>query len=230
MSNTSLVAERLSQVRARIRKAAQSCDRDPHSITLVAVSKTRPAEDLRAAFAAGQTVFGENYVQEALAKMDELAALPIEWHYIGRIQSNKTRDLAARFHWIHALASLKHARRLSDQRPGEMRPLQVCIQVNLSGEASKGGVTPAELPELAAAVAELPRLRLRGLMTMPPADADETRLREIFGGLARLREELAAQGLPLDQLSMGMSGDMETAICEGATMVRIGTAIFGPRS
>ncbi len=230
MSSTSLVAERLSQVQARIRKAAQSCDRDPNSITLVAVSKTRPADDLRAAFAAGQTVFGENYVQEALAKMDELAALPIEWHYIGRIQSNKTRDLATRFHWIHALASLKHARRLSDQRPEGMRPLQVCIQVNLSGEASKGGVTPDELPELALAVAELPRLRLRGLMTMPPAAADETRLREIFGGLARLREALASRGLALDQLSMGMSGDMETAICEGATMVRIGTAIFGPRS
>ncbi len=229
MSN-SLVGQRLAQVRERLTASARRCERDPASITLIAVSKTRPAEEVRAAFEAGQHAFGENYLQEALPKMEALADLPLEWHYIGRIQSNKTRDIAARFHWVHALASLKHARRLSQQRPGELPPLNLCIQVNISGEASKGGVSPDQAGELAAEVARLPNLRLRGLMTMPPAGSSKGEQHRIFAALRQLKEQINTElGLALDSLSMGMSGDMETAICEGATMVRIGTAIFGPR-
>ncbi len=227
---SSLVAQRLTQVRKRLADIARSCERDPVGIRLVAVSKTRPAGEIRAAFEAGQRDFGENYLQEALAKMEALADLPITWHFIGRIQSNKTREIAARFHWVHALAGEKHARRLGAQRPEGMPPLQVCIQVNVSGEASKGGVTPEEAPALARTVAAQPGLTLRGLMTMPPADSDEAEQRRIFAALRRLRDRINAdEGLAMDSLSMGMSGDMEAAVCEGATMVRIGTAIFGPR-
>ncbi len=197
----------------------------------MAVSKTRPAEEIRAAYEAGQRAFGENYLQEALPKIRELAELPLEWHFIGRIQSNKTSDIASHFHWVHALASAKHAQRLSKQRPSELPPLQICIQVNISGEASKGGVAPQEAAGLARAVAGLPRLRLRGLMTMPPASSDEKEQRRLFAALRDLLHQLdAEEGFSLDTLSMGMSGDMAAAICEGATMVRIGTAIFGPRT
>jgi pyridoxal phosphate enzyme (YggS family) len=195
----------------------------------VAVSKTRPASEIFAAFQAGQKAFGENYLQDALPKIAALQAHPLEWHFIGRIQSNKTRDIAAHFQWVHTLSKLKHARRLSNQRSAELPPLQVCMQVNISGEASKSGVPPQEAPELARQVAQLPRLQLRGLMTMPPAHSSRAEQREIFGKLHHLLEQLNQGGLTLDSLSMGMSNDMEAAICEGATMVRIGTAIFGPR-
>jgi pyridoxal phosphate enzyme (YggS family) len=196
----------------------------------VAVSKTRPASDIRQAHEAGQHDFGENYLQEALPKIQALQSLPLVWHFIGRIQSNKTREIAGHFHWVHALASAKHARRLDAQRPEGMTPLQVCLQVNISGEASKGGVTQEEAGALAAEVAALPRLRLRGLMTMPPAGSSEPEQRRIFTALRELMLRLnQEQGLTMDSLSMGMSNDMEAAICEGATMVRIGTAIFGPR-
>ncbi len=177
----------------------------------------------------GQRAFGENYLQDALPKIEALREYPLEWHFIGRIQSNKTRDIASHFHWVHTLSSAKHARRLSDQRPADLPPLQVCIQVNISGEASKSGVTPGETLELARSTASLPRLELRGLMTMPPADSSEAQQRRIFGELRHLLETLNRSGLAMDSLSMGMSNDMQAAICEGATMVRIGTAIFGPR-
>jgi len=228
--NSSLVAQRLTQLRRRLAESARRCERDPVEIRLVAVSKRHPAEAIRAAWEAGQRDFGENYVQEAVAKMVQLADLPLVWHFIGRIQSNKTRDIAARFHWVHALADAKHARRLSTQRPSGMAPLQVCLQVNVSGEASKGGVAPDEAETLAHEVAGLPHLTLRGLMTMPPADSDEGEQRRIFAELRRLRDAINDHaGLTMDTLSMGMSGDLEAAVCEGATMVRIGTAIFGPR-
>lgn len=194
------------------------------------MSKTRTAKEVRAAFEAGQHEFGENYLQDALPKIEALKEHPIQWHFIGRIQSNKTRDISAHFDWVHTLSSSKHARRLDSQRPASLPPLQVCIQVNVSGEASKGGVTPAQTPELAQLIAALPNLQLRGLMTMAPADSSEAGQRRIFRELRKLLESLNQGGLELDTLSMGMSNDMKAAICEGATMVRIGTAIFGPRA
>jgi len=220
---------RLDAVRARIRDAAARCGRPAEDIRLIAVSKTRPAADLREAYDAGQRAFGENYLQEALEKQDRLADLSIEWHFIGAIQSNKTRDIATRFQWAHAVSSLKHARRLSDQRPGGLPPLNVCIQVNISGEASKSGVSPEALPALGAEVAKLPRLHLRGLMALPAPTDDERLQRAAFRRVRELLEDLHTQGLDLDTLSMGMSGDLEAAVAEGATLVRIGTAIFGPR-
>ena len=227
----SYVARHLDEVRQRIAKAAADASRDASAVTLLAVSKTFPAEDVRAAFNAGQRAFGENYVQEAVAKIAELADLrsQIEWHFIGPLQSNKTKVVAENFDWVHSVDRLKIAERLSDQRGGNMAALNVCLQVNVSGEASKSGVTPDEALALARAVAALPHLRLRGLMAIPePAGtlneqrAPHRRLREIMG-------TLRADGLELDTLSMGMSADIEAAILEGATMVRIGTAIFGAR-
>lgn len=221
----------LDQVHARIRQAALDCGRDPAGIRLVAVSKTRPAEDIAAAYVCGQRAFGENYLQEAEDKIAALSELDIEWHYIGQIQSNKTRPIAELFDWVHGLASAKHARRLNDQRPGESPPLQVCLQVNLSGEASKGGVSEDEATALARAVAELPRLQLRGLMTLPAPSEDPAEQRAVFARLAALKDRINAEaGLQMDSLSMGMSGDLEAAICAGATLVRIGTAVFGPRN
>ena len=219
----------LQLVRDRITDAAVRYGRKPEDIRLIAVSKTRPAGDLREAFNAGQCAFGESYLQEALDKQQALADLPIEWHFIGRIQSNKTRDIAAHFSWVHSVSDLRHARRLSDQRPESLPPLNVCLQVNISGERSKGGITPRDLPPLAKAVAGLPRLRLRGLMAVPaPSDAAQTQ-RLPFRQLRELLHQLIGQGLELDTLSMGMSHDLEAAIAEGATLVRVGTAIFGPR-
>lgn len=224
------IAMRLAAVRARITAAARAAGRPADSVHLLAVSKTRPAADLRAAYAAGQRAFGENYLQDALAKVEALTDLPdLEWHFIGRVQSNKTRAIATHFSWLHSLDRLEHARRLAQQRPPQLAPLQLCLQVNLSGEASKGGVTPAALPALAAAVAELPRLRLRGLMTLPDPQADASTLHATFRRLRELGETLTASGLALDTLSMGMSADLEPAIAEGATWVRVGTALFGPR-
>jgi hypothetical protein len=200
---------------------------------LLAVSKTFPAEAVVEAMAAGQRAFGENYLQEGLDKMQEVARLqpdtPIEWHFIGPIQSNKTRPIATHFQWVHTVERLKIAQRLSEQRPEELGPLDICIQVNISGEASKSGAGEDELPELARLVAALPNLRLRGLMAIPEATKDEAQQRAAFARLRTLFEALRAEGLALDTLSMGMSGDLKAAVAEGATIVRIGSAIFGAR-
>ncbi|HNH35139.1 MAG TPA: YggS family pyridoxal phosphate-dependent enzyme [Rhodocyclaceae bacterium] len=220
----------LQAVRGRIAAACAACGRDPREVSLLAVSKTWPAACLREAAAAGQQAFGESYVQEAVAKMDTLADLPLEWHFIGPLQSNKTRLVAERFAWVHSVERLKIAERLSAQRPAQLAPLQVCVQVNVSGETSKGGCAPSEAGELANAVARLPGLRLRGLMAIPEPTGDLRLLRSRFALLRGLREEIVGDGLALDVLSMGMSHDLEIAIAEGATVVRIGTAIFGERA
>ena len=222
------IAYRLQHVLERIHAAELSAGRSEGAVALLAVSKTQPASMIREAVAAGQLAFGENYLQEALAKQDALADLPeLVWHFIGPIQSNKTRPIAERFDWVHTVDRLRIAERLSQQRPEDKPPLNVCLQVNVSGEATKSGVTLAALPELAAAVAQLPRLSLRGLMTIPAPVTGLERQRILF---QILREAMAALALPgLDTLSMGMSDDLEAAILEGATLVRVGTAIFGPR-
>ena len=214
----------------RIARAAVAAGRDPAGVRLLAVSKTWPAESVREAAAAGQRAFGENYVQEGVAKVEALADLGLEWHFIGQLQSNKTRLVANRFSWVHSIDRLKIAERLAEQRDVHLPPLNVCIQVNVSGEASKSGVAPADLPELARAVASLPRLRLRGLMAIPEPTPDVALQRARFASLRMLRDELNAAGLGLDTLSMGMSDDLEAAIAEGSTMVRVGTAIFGARA
>lgn len=214
----------------RIANAAVAAGRDPATVRLLAVSKTWPADSVREAAAAGQRAFGENYVQEGVAKVDELAGLGLEWHFIGPLQSNKTRLVANRFSWVHSIDRLKIAERLSEQRDVHLPPLEVCIQVNVSGEASKSGVAPADLPDLARAVAVLPRLRLRGLMAIPEPTPDVALQRARFASLRAMRDELNAAGLALDTLSMGMSDDLEAAIAEGSTLVRVGTAIFGSRN
>jgi pyridoxal phosphate enzyme (YggS family) len=221
----------LDAVRQRIALAAQVAGRDPRSVALLAVSKTFPAEDVRAAHAAGQRAFGENYVQEALTKLDALADLreSIEWHFIGPLQSNKTRPVAERFDWVHSIDRLKIAQRLAEQRPDGMPPLNVCVQVNVSGEASKSGVPPEEAADVAHAIAALPKLRLRGLMAIPEPAGSIEQQRVPHRALRELFDRLRAAGLELDTLSMGMSDDLEAAVLEGATMVRIGTAIFGAR-
>jgi PLP dependent protein len=219
----------VNHVRSRIRNASMAAGRDPGTVTLVAVTKTKTAETIRLAATAGVTDFGENYVQEALAKMVRLADLPLRWHFIGAIQSNKTRAIAERFDWVHSVDRLGIAKRLSEQRPFHARPLQVCIQVALVPESTKGGVAPIALPELATAIAALPRLQLRGLMCLPPPQPDAGAERAVFAQLREALQELNAGGLKLDTLSMGMSADFESAIAEGATLVRIGTALFGAR-
>jgi PLP dependent protein len=221
------IAANIQQVRERIAQACAAAQRPVQSVTLLTVSKTFSAESVREAFAAGERCFGENYVQEGVDKISALADLrtQIEWHLIGPLQSNKTRVVAEHFDWVHSVERLKTAERLNEQRPAQLPPLQICLQVNISGEASKSGVAPAELPALAHAVAALPRLRLRGLMAIPEPDtggAPHCALRELLAQLQR-------EGLALDTLSMGMSADLETAIAEGATLVRVGTAIFGGR-
>jgi pyridoxal phosphate enzyme (YggS family) len=222
----SMIAANISTLGARISAAAHAVQRDPASVGLLAVSKTKPAEDLREAYAAGLRDFGENYLQEALSKQAELADLPLCWHFIGPIQSNKTRAIAENFAWVHSVDRLKIAQRLSEQRPDSLPPLNICIQVNVSGEASKSGCTPADLPALAAAISELPRLQLRGLMAIPEPTDDSA---EQHAAFATVRELQASLNLPLDTLSMGMSHDLEAAIAQGATWVRIGTALFGAR-
>lgn len=227
------IAANLQAVRARIEVAAAAVGRHAEDVALLAVSKTHPAEEVALAAAAGQRLFGENYVQEGGAKVEALRALKVpglEWHFIGPLQSNKTRTVAAHFDWVHSLDRLKLAERLSAQRDVWLPPLNVCIQVNVSGEASKSGVAPAEVEALAHAIAGLPRLRLRGLMCIPEPHADEAVLRGRFALLRGLRDTLNDQGLALDTLSMGMSHDLELAIAEGATLVRVGTAIFGARA
>jgi hypothetical protein len=219
----------VNYVRSRIRQAALAAGRDPAAVTLVAVTKAQTAETIRLAATAGVTDFGENYLQEASAKMDQLADLALRWHFIGAIQSNKTRAIAERFDWVHSIDRLSTARRLSAQRPFHAPPLNLCIQVELVPEPNKGGVRPGDVAPLAAAAAQLPRVRLRGLMCIPPPQADAAAERALFGRLRTQLEELNAGGLGLDTLSMGMSGDYESAIAEGATLVRIGTALFGSR-
>ena len=219
----------LQAVRERIARAAAAAGREPRSVTLLAVSKTHPAAMVERALEAGQRAFGENYVQEAVEKMDALAGRDIAWHLIGPLQSNKTRLAAARFDWVHSIESVKIARRLSGQRPAGMAPLNVLIQVNVSGEAGKSGVAPEEVSGLANAVSSMPNLRLRGLMAIPEPTGDAQLQRCRLSELRKLLEQLRKQHPGLDSLSMGMSDDMESAIAEGATLVRIGTAIFGNR-
>jgi pyridoxal phosphate enzyme (YggS family) len=226
------IGDNLQAVRKRIAAAARAAGRDPATITLLAVSKTHPAARVLESIAAGQRAFGENYVQEAVHKMDAVGASPavaLEWHLIGPLQSNKTRVVAERFDWVQTIDRQKIAERLSAQRPQTHAPLNVLVQVNVSGEASKSGVQPQAALELAQAVARLPRLRLRGLMAIPEPTDDAALQRARFRLLRELLEAAQAQGLTVDTLSMGMSDDMEAAIAEGATMVRIGTAIFGAR-
>ncbi|HSI22761.1 MAG TPA: YggS family pyridoxal phosphate-dependent enzyme [Methylophilaceae bacterium] len=223
------ISERLQAVKSRLRQAETEAGRAPESVALVAVSKTQPADAIRAAHAAGQRAFGENYLQESLEKMAALADLPLEWHFIGPIQSNKTRPIAENFAWVHGVDRLKIAQRLSDGRPANLPPLNICIEVNVSGEESKGGVEPNDVQALAEAVAQLPGLKLRGLMTIPAPTNDIALQRQQFRMLRELLESLKQRGLALDTLSMGMSEDFPAAIAEGATIVRIGTAIFGPR-
>lgn len=224
------IAARLAAVRSRIATAARLCGRNPGQITLLAVSKTKPVSAIQEAIAAGQRQFGENYVREAQAKIDALRDRPLVWHYIGRLQSNKTRMIAHHFDWVHGLDDAGHAKRLAAQRPDEVSALNICIQVNISGEASKGGVDEAGLTALAEVVAGRRRLKLRGLMTMPDPTQPTATQRAVYRRLRELAEQLRDAGLPLDTLSMGMSGDLETAIAEGSTLVRVGTDIFGPRT
>ena len=222
----STIADNIAQVEARIRAAALAVQRDVTSIHLLAVSKTKPAGALREAYAAGVRDFGENYLQEARAKQTELADLPLCWHFIGPIQSNKTRDIAEHFAWVHSVDRLKIAQRLSEQRPDGLPPLNICIQVNVSGEASKSGCAPADLPALAHAISALPRLTLRGLMAIPEPTDERAEQDAAFAKVRELQEGL---NMGLDTLSMGMSHDLESAIAQGATWVRIGTALFGAR-
>jgi PLP dependent protein len=231
-----MIGDNLQGVISRIARAAAAAGRPPGSVRLLAVSKTHPPARIAEAYGAGQRAFGENYVQEALEKMETLAALlgregagALEWHLIGPLQSNKTRAAAERFDWVQSVDREKIARRLSEQRPAALAPLNVLIEVNLSGEPSKSGIAAEAAAGLAHAVAALPRLRLRGLMSIPAPSSDKARQRTAFRAVRELFERLRAEGLELDTLSMGMSDDMEAAIEEGATMVRIGTAIFGPR-
>lgn len=219
----------VNHVRSRIRNAAIASGRDPNSVTLVAVTKAKTAESVRLAATAGVTDFGENYLQEAEAKIALLADLKLNWHFIGGIQSNKTRAIAERFDWVQSVDRFSVARRLSEQRPFHAPPLNVCIQVALVPEPTKGGVARDALLELATAVAGLPRLKLRGLMCVPPPQPNVAAERAVFGALRAALEDLNAGGLQLDTLSMGMSADFEAAIAEGATLVRVGTALFGAR-
>jgi pyridoxal phosphate enzyme (YggS family) len=224
------IKTRLQQVRKIIEEAALRYQRNPDDIALLAVSKTRPASDILDAIAAGQKAFGESYLQEALDKISDLKSENAQWHFIGRIQSNKTRPIAEHFDWVHSVQSLKQARRLNEQRPETLQPLNICLQVMIDREESKSGMLPDEVGELLKQACSLSRIRVRGLMTLPaPADTLAAQRRP-FRELRELRDRLATPGMPLETLSMGMSGDLEAAIAEGATIVRVGTAIFGPRN
>ncbi|MBP5985628.1 MAG: YggS family pyridoxal phosphate-dependent enzyme [Azonexus sp.] len=226
----SAIADNLQAVQARIAKAAAAAGRPPESVRLLAVSKTWPLASVVEAADAGQRAFGENYVQEGIDKIAAISGRNLEWHFIGPLQSNKSKPVAECFDWVHSIDRLKIAERLSAQRPTYLPPLQVCVQVNVSGEASKSGCAPDEALALCRAVATLPGLRLRGLMTIPEPSDDPAAQRAPFRRLREIHEQLRAAGLPLDTLSMGMSHDLEAAVAEGATIVRIGTAIFGERN
>ena len=225
-----LISAQIAKLLERVRLAAEKSQRPAGAITVLAVSKTHPAQAIRAAHRCGLEHFGESYLQEALAKMEELADLPLTWHFIGPIQSNKTRPIAEHFAWVHSVDRGKIAQRLNDQRPPALPPLQVCLQVNISGETSKSGVSLDELPRLAGEVAGMPRLQLRGLMAIPAPTNDAGQQRAAFASLRRALAQVQAFAPGVDTLSMGMSDDLEAAIAEGATMVRIGTDIFGSRS
>lgn len=222
------IADNLQAVKARLAEAARAARRDPASIHLLAVSKTHSFARISEAYVAGQRAFGENYVQEALQKMDALGASPIEWHLIGPLQSNKTRAVAERFDWVHTIERKKIAERLAQQRPASLAPLNALIQVNISGERSKSGIAPHEARQLAASIAALPGLRLRGLMVIPEPTADGSLQRARFRAARELFEQLESE-FAFDTLSMGMSDDLEAAVAEGSTLVRVGTAIFGAR-
>ena len=230
----SSISNNLQAVRAHLTEAASKAGRDPEEISLLAVSKTFDANSVVEAAHAGQYSFGENYLQEALEKMLQLRILlpenALEWHFIGPIQSNKTRPIAENFSWVHSVDREKVAARLSEQRPANLPPLNICLQVNISGEASKSGVLPKEAVALAKKIAILKNVRLRGLMAVPEASDDPLEQRRAFGQLRELKQQIEAEGIALDTLSMGMSGDMDAAIAEGSTMVRIGSAIFGKRT
>lgn len=224
------ILSNLQAVRRAVTEAATKAGRPAAAVRLLAVSKTFPAAAVREAYRAGQTAFGENYLQEALDKIEALRELPLEWHFIGPVQSNKTRPIAEHFDWVHGVDRLKVAERLSAQRPASLPPLNICLQVNVSGEASKSGVTPDDAAQLAGEVVRLPRLQLRGLMAIPAPTDDPVRQRAPFARMRELFAALKAQGMQLDTLSMGMSHDFAVAIQEGATIVRVGTAIFGARN
>ncbi len=224
-----LIPENIAKLLQRVRLSAEKCQRQSSDILVLAVSKTHPADAIREAYRAGLRHFGESYLQEALEKIEQLQDLDITWHFVGPIQSNKTRPVAAHFDWVHSVDREKIARRLSEQRPAGMAPLQVCLQVNVSGEASKSGVSLGELPGLVEAVLPLPGLRLRGLMAIPAPDPEVAAQRRAFALLRAAMEELRRVAPRADTLSMGMSEDLEAAIAEGSTLVRVGTAIFGPR-
>ena len=221
------VAPRLAHVRSRVHAALQDAGRGANEVLILAVSKRQPGHAIEAAFQAGQTHFGENYVQEARTKIAALEQLPIVWHFIGQLQANKTREVAERFQCVHTLDRTRIARRLNDQRPCGAPPLEVCIQVNQAGERGKGGVEPGDVENLARQISQFPRLRLRGLMSIPPAGGEPARF---FAELRSLRDRLVSRGIPMDTLSMGMSADLEPAVAAGSTIVRVGTAIFGPRT
>jgi pyridoxal phosphate enzyme (YggS family) len=223
------IVSNLQAVRQAIIQAALEAKRGVADVELLAVSKTFPPESIREVYAAGQREFGENYLQEALDKIDALADLKIVWHFIGPIQSNKTRAIAENFAWVHSVDRLKIAQRLAEQRPTDLPPLNICLQVNISGEESKSGVVPEEVMELAQEVSNLPRLKLRGLMAIPAPADDEVTQRKPFAQLRELSLQIVEQGIAVDTLSMGMSHDYVAAIKEGATIIRIGTAIFGKR-
>ncbi len=223
------VTENFRKIQDLLAKAAAEAGREPGKIRLLAVSKKKPVEAVLQAVSAGQRDFGENFVQEALQKMDEAGRDDLNWHFIGHLQTNKTRPVAERFHWVHTVDRLKIAERLSRQRPHYAGDLNVCIQVNIDGEAAKAGVAPADLPQLAQAVAELPALKLRGLMCMPAVRPDFEGQRQPFASMRDLKDSLEESGISLDTLSMGMTADYRAAIHEGATIVRIGTALFGER-
>jgi pyridoxal phosphate enzyme (YggS family) len=220
------ITDHLAQIVERVARAATQSGRSPESVTIVAVSKRQTATAIMSAYRAGLTHFGESYVQEALPKMDSLSSLPLTWHFVGKLQTNKTRQVAERFAWVHTVDRLRIAERLSEQRPAFAAPLNVLIQVNQGGESQKGGAAPSDVPDLARAIGMLPRLALRGLMTLPPQSGTPARW---FAELAALRVALAGEGVALDTLSMGMSADFVEAIAAGATLVRIGAAIFGAR-
>ncbi|MEJ0036968.1 MAG: YggS family pyridoxal phosphate-dependent enzyme [Gammaproteobacteria bacterium] len=223
------LAVNIRTVRERIRAAAERAGRSVDSVTLLAVSKTHSVDLIRGAAREGVEHFGESYLQEALPKIETLRGLELTWHFVGQLQGNKTRAVAESFQWVHGVDRLRIAKRLSDQRPFHAPPLNVCLQVNVGGEDTKGGITPAELPQLAREVAALPRIALRGLMCIPPPDDDPSRQRTWFAQTARLLHSLRVPGTTLDTLSMGMSDSLEVAIEEGATIVRVGTALFGER-